>query len=202
MLERLFFVTPNILIRRRDGHSALKLREPCTTLGNRGRIIRAPLEKRVTRWSPKRSWAVMGASSATGAAVDLRQLASAICVGNSRLCEYSRLRCCHWLQGKSAKTERPTKLVTEGKGAKTKPLLFRPTPSLSTSVEVTPCSYSQRHLYSSTREPRLHAWHALQHPFAIIPELTNPLSLSKIHGCCLLRDQAFFTGRGASEPRR
>ena len=55
-----------------------------------------------------------------------RQLASAISVGNSHLCEYSRFRCCHWLQGKSAKTERPNNLVGEGKAAKTEPLYAQP----------------------------------------------------------------------------
>lgn len=119
-----------ILIRR-DGHGALEPREPYTTLGNRGRIIRAPLEKHVTHWFPKRSWAVMGASSATGAAVDLRytigaswrrQSASAIPIYVST----HDFDCCHWLQGKSAKTERPNKLVGEGKAAKTEPLYAQP----------------------------------------------------------------------------
>ena len=62
--------------------------------------------------------------------------------------------------GQGAKTERPTKLVAEEKGRQDRASL----PSLSTSTEPTPCSYSQRHLYSSIREPRPRAQPALQHP--------------------------------------
>jgi hypothetical protein len=182
-----------ILIRR-DGHGALEPREPYTTLGNRGRIIRAPLENHVTHWFPKRSWAVMGASSATGAAVDLRytigaswrrQSASAIPIYVLTISIVAT--------GCRARAPKPSAQTNWWvRGRLPRPSLFTPNPSLSTSTEVTPCSYSQLHLYSSTREPHPRARPALRHPFAIIPQLTNPLSLSKVHGCCLLRAQALL----------